>query len=84
MSLKAYSLIYTVLTNLYSSVYNLVFYLSDGIPKFIHSGWSELVLMGISSIYNFVFKVRWNRKILFIAVVIFLKFMLISCELVFI
>jgi len=39
-----------------------------------------LSFLFISSIYNFVFKVRWNRKILFIAVVIFLKFMLISCE----
>jgi len=40
---------------LISSVYNLVFYLLDGIPKFIHSGWSELVLMGISCANNFNF-----------------------------
>jgi tetratricopeptide (TPR) repeat protein len=34
----------------------------------------------VSSIYNFDFKVRWNRIILFLAVGIFLNFMLISCN----
>jgi len=39
-----------------------------------------VVLMNISSIYNFVLKVRWNRKILLLVVGMFFKIMLISCK----